>query len=139
MIQIRDQPLQTAVPGVGGQVPVEARLVVPLPPLAELAAHEEQLLSRRRPLIAKEQAQVGTLLPFVAGHLGDQRSLSVHHLVVAQGQDEILVKGVEAAKGEKVVVEAAVHRVALHVVERIVHPAHVPFEAETEAAEPDRP
>ena len=113
--------------------------MVPLPPLAELAAHEEQLLSRRRPLIAEEQPQIGALLPFVAGHLRDQRSFSVHHLVVAQRQDEILVERVEAAEGERAVVKTAVHRIALHVVERVVHPAHVPLEAEAEAAEPDRP
>ena len=37
-----------------------------------------------------------------------------------------------------VVVPAPVHRVLRHVVERVVHPAHVPLEAEAEAAVVDR-
>ena len=37
-------------------------VVVPLEPLAELPAHEEQLLSGVRPHVAQQQAQVGPLL-----------------------------------------------------------------------------
>jgi hypothetical protein len=42
--------------------------VVPLAPLAELAAHEQELLARLRPLVDQQQPQVGELLPVVAGH-----------------------------------------------------------------------
>ena len=60
-------------------------------------------------------------------------------LVVAEGQHEVLVEGVEPAEGERVVVEAAMHRIVLHVRQRVVHPAHVPLEAEPQASQPDRP
>ena len=39
------------------------------------------------------------------------------------------------AEGQLVVVVAAVDRVLLEVAERVVHPAHVPLEAEAEAAQ----
>jgi len=64
--------------------------------------------------------------------------LAVDDLVMAQRQDEILVEGVEQAKGQVVVVMLAVDRLARHVAERVVHPAHVPFEAEAEPADIDR-
>ena len=64
------------------QVPVERGVVVPLAILPELAPHEEELLPGLSILVAEQQAQVGALLPVVAGHLVDQRSLAVHHLVV---------------------------------------------------------
>src|SRR3989338_9068298 len=43
-VQVGDPLLQAGVAVVLGEVPVEAALVVPLVPLAELAPHEEQLL-----------------------------------------------------------------------------------------------
>ena len=60
-------------------------------PLAEVAAHEQQLLAGMRPHVAVEQPQVGELLPQVAGHLVEQRALAVHDFVVRQRQDEVLV------------------------------------------------
>jgi hypothetical protein len=40
----------------------------------------------------EQRAQVRELLPAVAGHLVDERALAVHHLVVAEHEDEVLVK-----------------------------------------------
>ena len=54
-------------------------------------------------------------------------------------QHEVLAEGVEEAEGHLVVVPAAIDRILRHVVERVVHPAHVPFEAEAEAALVGRP
>ena len=51
-----------------------------------------------------------------------------------QRQDEVLRVSVEQAEGQVVVVEAAMDGIVRHVVERVVHPAHVPLEAEAEPA-----
>ena len=69
---------------------------------------------------------------------GEQRALAVHDLVVRERQDEVLVPGVDHRERELVVVEAAVHRLLREVLERVVHPAHVPLEAEAEPAEVGR-
>jgi hypothetical protein len=74
--------------------------VIPLVPLADLAAHEEQLLARMRPHEAVERTQIGEFLPVVAGHLVDQRALAVHHFVVRQRQDEVLGEGVHHSEAE---------------------------------------
>ena len=68
------------------------------------------------------------------GILSQQRALAVHDLVVRQRQDVVLVERVQAAEGELVVMEAAVHRIAREVRQRVVHPAHVPLHAEAEPA-----
>ena len=134
-VQIAHPALHAGVQRVLQQVPVEALVVVPLALLAELAAHEQQLLARVRPHVAVQQPQVGELLPLVARHLADERALAVHHLVVRERQHEVLGEGVDQAEGEAAVVVLAVHRVVLEVLERVVHPAHVPLEPEAQAAE----
>ena len=121
------------------QPPVERAFLAPLRFLGELRAHEEQLLAGVRPHEAQVGAQVGQLLPPVAGHLAQQRALAVHHLVVADRQAVVLGVGVDHRERHLVMVVTAVDRLALHVVERVVHPAHVPLQAEAETAQVHRP
>jgi len=63
----------------------------------------------------------------------------VHHLIVGQGQNKVLVKGVQEGEGQFVHVKPAVDRVIGHEAEHIVHPAHVPLEEKTEAAQVNGP
>ena len=118
------------------EVPVEAAVEVPLPPLPELVSHEDELLAGVAPHVAVEEAEVREPLPRVPRHLIGQRPLAVDDLVVGEGEDEVLVEGVDQAEGEFVVVVFAVDGVVPHVAERVVHPAHVPLQAEAEPAEP---
>jgi hypothetical protein len=106
----------------------------PLAGLGELTAHEQELLARMPPHEAVVGAQVGEALPVVPGHALQHRALAVHDLVVADRQDEVLREGVVQAEGHLVVVVFAVHGILADVLERVVHPAHVPLEAEAEAA-----
>src|SRR6478735_6326396 len=74
----------------------------------------------------------------VARYLAQQRALAVHHLVVADRQYEVLAPGVHQRERHLVVVVLAVDRLVLHVLQRDVHPAHVPLQPEAEAAEVGR-
>ena len=56
----------------------------------------------------------------------------MHHLVVGEGQDEVFREGVEEGEGDVPVVILPEVGVQLHVVEHIVHPAHVPLEVEAQ-------
>ena len=85
------------------QVPVEAARLAPLAPLAELAAHEQQLLPWMRVHVAVECAQIRKLLPKVAGHLVQQRPLQVHDFVVRQRQNEVLAERVHERERDGVV------------------------------------
>ncbi|CAM5695611.1 hypothetical protein SCANM63S_01506 [Streptomyces canarius] len=88
---------------------------------------------------AQVGAQVGALLPPVAGHLRHQGPLAVDDLVVGDRQDVVLAVRVHHRERHLVVVVRAVHRVVAHVLERVVHPAHVPLQAEAQPAEAARP
>jgi hypothetical protein len=59
----------------------------------------------------------------------------VDDFVVAQGENEILVMMIEHREGEIVLVILAIDGILLEVAKRVVHPAHVPLEAEAESAE----
>ncbi|KAF1029383.1 MAG: hypothetical protein GAK37_01794 [Pseudomonas sp.] len=110
--------------------------MVPLAPLAEFAAHKQQFLAGVHPHEAQVGPQVGEFLPAVTGHFVDQRMFAVHHLVMGNGQDEPLGPRVHQAEAQLVMVMGAVHRVLLDVMQRVVHPAHVPFVTEPQAALP---
>ena len=134
-VDIAKGALHALMLGVFEQPPLQALVGVPLGRLAELPAHEEQLAPGMRPHEAQVGAQIGQLLPTVAGHLAEQRALAVDHLVMRQRQHEVLAVGVHHREGHLVVVVLPMDRFALHVAQGVVHPAHVPLQAEPETAE----
>src|SRR5918993_4311721 len=75
-------------------------------------------------------AKVGELLPLVTWHLVYEGALAVHDLVVREGQDEVLVEGVDEGERDLIVVVLAVDWVLGHVLKAVVHPAHVPLVTE---------
>ena len=133
-VEVANEPLHAGVARVAEQVPVEARVVVPFAGLCEVLAHEQELLPGMTPHEGEVGAQVGEALRFVARHLREQRALAVHHFVVAQRQHEVLREGVVHAEGHLVMVVSSVDGLAPHVVQGVVHPAHVPLVAESESA-----
>src|ERR1700719_4501349 len=94
MIEIAHQTPDPLVQRFAEQLPVEPDIVVPLALLSELAAHEQELLTGMAPHESEIGSQIGEALPAVARHLADQRALAVDHLVMAEREGEILVKGV---------------------------------------------
>ena len=55
-----------------------------------------------------------------------------------KGEDEVLGECVDHAEGERAVLVLAIDGVFGEVAERVVHPAHVPLEAEAQAAQVGR-
>ena len=135
-VEIPHQLLQAAMGCLFQHLPGQLSLVRPLPRLAEFTAHEQQLGTRVGIQVGVQQAQVGKALPVIARHLAQHGAFAVHHLVVGKGQQEILGKGVHQAEGELVVVIVPVHRLAGHVVQGVVHPAHVPLHGKAQSTHP---
>ncbi len=77
---------------------------VPLGALPEFSAHEQQFLAREGKHPAVIGAQVGKLLPRIAGHTVKNRFLAMHHFVMGQRQHEIFRVVVEHAEGEFIVI-----------------------------------
>src|SRR5215510_14018219 len=121
------------------QMPVETRLVVPLPPLAKLSAHKEKFFAGLGIHIAQQESEVGVLLPIVPWHFAEECPLAIDNFIVRQGQDKIFVEGVEEAKSERIMVELTIERILAHVVQHIMHPAHIPFQSEPETTDRRRP
>ena len=117
-----------------GQEPLDGLVVAPLNKLADLVAHKVELGTGVRHLVEGQRAQAGKLAPPVARHAADQRALAVHNLVVAQRANEVLGKGVHDREREQSVVAGAPRKIGLHVVQGVVHPAHVPLVVEAQAA-----
>ena len=119
-------------------MPIEAAGFVPLFALGEFLAHEEEFLAWMRVLIGIEQAEVGELLPEIAGHFVEQGIFAVDDFVVGEGKKKIFGEGVEKGKSKFVVLVLAVDGVVREVFQSVIHPAHIPFETETKAAEISR-
>ena len=117
-----------------GQEPLDGLVVAPLNKLADLVAHKVELGTGVRHLVEGQRAQAGKLAPPVARHAADQRALAVHDLVVAQRANKVLGKGVHDGEREQAVVAGAPRKIGLHVVQGVVHPAHVPLVVEAQAA-----
>ena len=120
------------------QVPIDARVVVPLAPLADFLAHENQLFTGARPHVRKQRALIRELAQAIAGHLREHRAFAVHDFVMRERQHKIFAPRVEQAEGQIAMVVAAVDGIEREVLERVMHPAHVPLEAEAEPAHEDR-
>src|SRR5262249_39205536 len=138
-IEITDQSLHTRMPGVREKVPIKRMIMAPFVLLAELAAHEQELLAGVTEHEAVISAQIGKALPCIARHAPEKRTLPVHDLVVGEREDEVLEEGVVQAEKDLAVMMLAVDRIFADVFERIVHPSHVPLVAEPEAAPIHRP
>src|SRR5258708_39743036 len=106
---------------VGG-VEIEGASFAPLLELSDFLAHEEELFAGVSVLVGVQQAEIGELLPHVAGHFVEKRALSVNDFVVREGKKEILGEGVEQRGGEVVVLVLAMDGVVGKVFYRVVHP-----------------
>ena len=133
-VEVLDQRVDAVVRRLVEQPPVQAPSVGPLALLGELRTHEQELLAGVGPLEGEIGPQVGQLLPPVAGHLAQQRPLAMNYLVVADRQNEVLAPRVDQREGHLMVVVLPMHRLLRHVVQRVMHPAHVPLEPEAQAA-----
>src|SRR6185312_2716137 len=118
------------------KMPIEAGVVVPLVPLAEVVTHEEQLLARMSEHVAIDQPKVCELLPLIARHLAKHRALPEDHFIVRKRQDVIFAEGVNQAEQDLVVVVRAENGIPGCVIERVVHPPHVPLESKAKSTEP---
>ena len=117
------------------QLPVQRGVLVPLPHLGEILAHEQQLfagMAHHKPVCGPQILRL--LFQVCARHLSDHGSLAVHHLVVGEYQNKVLAVSVQHGERQLTVIIFAEQRVAAHVVGEVVHPTHVPLEVKAQSA-----
>ena len=115
-------------------MPIEAAGFAPFVALAKFLAHEEEFFAGVRVLISIQQTKIGELLPHIAGHFVEQRIFSVNNFIVREGKNEIFAESVHEGKSDLVVFVFAINGIGGKIFQGVVHPAHVPFEAEAESA-----
>jgi len=111
--------------------------MIPFPLLRKLAAHEHQFLAGVAEHEGIVGAKIGEALPVISGHTADERTLAVHNFVMRQGQNEIFRERILQTKQDIAVMVVAMDRILADVIQRVVHPAHIPFIAEPQPAEFD--
>ena len=84
--------------------------------------------------IAHKCPHTRKLLRLVAWHFIDQRPFSVYNLIMGNRQNKVFGKGINERKGDIVVIEFTVNRIKRHIMQHIVHPAHVPLVVEAQPA-----
>src|SRR5260370_33404189 len=94
-VEVADEMLDATMGIVLQQVPLQAVGFTPFVTLGDLLTHKEEFLSRVSVLIGVEEAEIGKLLPHIAGHLVEQRVFSVDDFVVGNREKEIFGEGVE--------------------------------------------
>src|SRR5215471_5670014 len=92
MVQVRHPPLQASVWRKRQQMPVQAGIVMPLAPLAELPTHEEELFADLSIHIAQQESEVGEFLCVIPWHFAQQGAFAIDDLVVRQGQNKIFAE-----------------------------------------------
>ena len=92
VVERLDEALLRAVRGVEivGEEPFDGLVVAPLDLLADLVSHEGEFGAGVRYLVEEQRAQAREAAPVVTGHASDERALTVHDLVVAERQHEVL-------------------------------------------------
>ncbi len=115
------------------QVPIQALCILPLLPLSKFASHKEQLFARMAPHETEQNAQVGELLPDIPRHLREQRAFAIDDFIVRERQHKVFGIRIYQRKGDVVLMIAPVDRIQVHVIQHVMHPAHVPLQAEAQS------
>src|ERR1700730_2404237 len=111
MVELLQEPAQTVVTRQSDQFPIKAAVVIPLAPLPKLTAHKKQLLARMTIHPCVKHPEIRELLPFIARHFVDERTFAVHDLIVAQDENEMLLKRIDQRESDVVVMEPAEDRI----------------------------
>ena len=119
---------------VVAEVPVEPRFEIPLPLLREVLTHEQQFFAGVTHHHGIARFQTAELVELVADKFVYHAALAVHDLVVGKHEHIIFVERVLEGMRHKSVVVGAENRVGVVVLYAVVHPAHVPLQAEAETA-----
>src|SRR5260370_7619745 len=80
------------------QVPLQAAIVIPLGPLAELVAHEQELLAGMAEHKPVQEPQICELLPLITWHLAQHGTLPVDDLILRERQDDVLSEATNQPK-----------------------------------------
>ena len=101
-VQVADPARQALVRGVAEELPGKALVVVPIVGLAELAAHEQELLARLGVHVAERSRRFANFCQASPGIRARSEPFVTDDVVVRQGKDVVFGEGVDHPEGELV-------------------------------------
>ena len=113
---------------------LNAFVIAPLYELCNLIAHEVELSARVCHLIERKGTHAGKLAPPIARHTGNEAALTMNHLIMAQRKHKVLVELIHGGKRQKAMVTGAEGEVRLAIMQRVIHPSHIPLQMEPKTA-----
>ncbi|KJJ75793.1 hypothetical protein CLFS41_06250 [Clostridium sp. FS41] len=117
------------------QIPIQGSALVPLSQLGVLLSHKQQLLAWMSHHKCIGNTQVFRLFfQGISWHFANHGTFSVHHLVMGEYQDKVLAVRIQHGKCQLPIIVLPEKRIAVHIVGKIVHPAHVPFIIKSKSA-----
>lgn len=122
------------MPLICQQEPVDLAFLAPLAELSEILSHEQKFFARVPEHESIAYHQVLEFFLQIARHFVDHRAFQVDNLIVREHQNVVLGKCIGHAEGHLVMVVFAEVWIELHVIEEVMHPSHVPFVGEMQAA-----
>ncbi|SQC56458.1 Uncharacterised protein [Listeria newyorkensis] len=106
---------------------------LPFQKLPRLIAHEIQFFPRVRHQKRLQRSDPSKLIITIAWHFVHHRLLAMHHFIMGQRQNIILLKHIHKRKRHEVKMILAKQRVHLEKFQNIVHPTHIPLIIKTKS------
>ena len=78
-------------------------------------------------------AEICVLVHLIPRHFIHHGAFQMHHFIMGQGQNILFMFIIAHGKSQSVMISFAINRVKLHIFTEVVHPAHIPFESETQS------
>ena len=129
------QAVEKSVERTFCQCPVQCTGFAPFVQLTQLVAHEIQLFTRMCEHIQIHHTRLRILVAFVrAPHFLHDCRLAVHNLVVRERQQIVFVAEIMHRPEQLAMIARTQIRLGLTELERVVHPAEIPFVVEAQAA-----
>ena len=116
------------------KIPVKLSLLTPFTQLGKLLTHEEKLLARMSHHERIAGFQICIFIKSKSRHLIDHGALQMHNLIMGKYKDIVLAVSVGTCERHHVVGVLSEIWIQFHIFSEIMHPAHIPLQAEPETA-----
>lgn len=126
-VQLSHVSIKRIVGRIALQAPVLLSLLIPFTKLPDLIAHEVQLLSRMHHHVQVHCPRMRKLVFILTVHFVENGSLSMNNFIMGKRQKIAVIVKVHHREGQLVIPGRSVCRCGLKILERVMHPSHIPF------------
>ena len=134
VVQVRHEPVKILMSRVAEKVPVLFAFLIPLAEMPDLISHKVELFPRMGVHIHIKCPGLREFHIIVSEHFLEDRCLAVDYFVVGKRQQVVRIIVIRHGEGELVIAASPEQRIDAEIVERVVHPSHIPLIIEAQPA-----